>query len=52
MGLKAAIQYGSEAYAIMDATGSPAAGGFDATRRVKGLGEALVWRDNRLAVYE
>jgi enoyl-CoA hydratase len=52
MGLKAAIQYGSEACAIMDATGSPEAAEFDAIRRSKGLGEALKWRNSLFAPYE
>jgi enoyl-CoA hydratase/carnithine racemase len=52
MGLRSAIQYGSEACAIMDATGSPEAAQFDAIRREKGLGEALRWRDGVFAPYE
>ena len=36
MGLRAAIQYGSEACAIMDATGSPEAAEFDRIRRAEG----------------
>jgi enoyl-CoA hydratase/carnithine racemase len=52
MGLRSAIQYGSEACAIMDATGSPEAAQFDAIRREKGLGEALRWRDSVFAPYE
>jgi enoyl-CoA hydratase/carnithine racemase len=52
MGLRSAIQYGSEACAIMDATGSPEAAQFDAIRREKGLGEAVRWRDSVFAPYE
>jgi enoyl-CoA hydratase/carnithine racemase len=52
MGLRTAIQYASEACAIMDATGSPEAEEFDRIRRAKGLGEALKWRDSLFAPYE
>lgn len=52
MGLKAAIQYGSEACAMMDANGSPEAEEFDAIRRAQGLREALRWRDDRFAAFE
>jgi enoyl-CoA hydratase len=52
MGLRAAIQYASEACAIMDATGSPEAERFDSIRRSKGLGEAMKWRDAQFAQFE
>ena len=52
MGLRAAIQYGSEACAIMDATGSPEAAEFDRIRRADGLGAALKWRDGQFAQFE
>jgi enoyl-CoA hydratase/carnithine racemase len=52
MGLRAAIQYASEACAIMDATGSPEAEQFDSIRRSKGLGEAMKWRDAQFAQFE
>lgn len=52
MGLRAAIQYGSEACALMDAIGSPEAGEFDRLRRSKGLSEALKWRDGQFAPFE
>ena len=52
MGLRSAIQYGSEACAIMDATGSPEAEQFDSIRRSKGLGEAMKWRDAQFAQFE
>jgi enoyl-CoA hydratase len=52
MGLRAAIQYGSEACAIMDATGSPEAAEFDRIRRADGLGAALRWRDGQFAQFE
>jgi enoyl-CoA hydratase/carnithine racemase len=52
MGLRAAIQYGSEACAIMDATGSPEAAEFDRIRRADGLGAALQWRDAQFAQFE
>lgn len=52
MGLRSAIQYGSEACAIMDATGSPEAAEFDRIRRAEGLGAALKWRDSQFAPFE
>jgi hydroxymethylbilane synthase len=52
IGLRAAIQYGSEACAIMDATGSPEAAEFDRIRRADGLGAALKWRDSLFAPFE
>jgi enoyl-CoA hydratase/carnithine racemase len=52
MGLRTAIQYGSEACAIMDATGSPEAARFDEIRRSQGLGAALAWRQEQFAPYE
>src|SRR6185369_15946965 len=44
MGLRNAIQYGAEACAIMDATGSPEAAAYDEVRRSQGLAAALKWR--------
>ena len=52
MGLRAAIQYGSEACTLMDAIGSPEAREFDRLRRSKGLSEALKWRDGQFAPFE
>lgn len=52
MGLRNAIQYGSEASAIMDATSSPEAAAFDTIRREKGLAAALKWRAEQFAPYE
>jgi enoyl-CoA hydratase/carnithine racemase len=52
MGMRAAIQYGSEAAAMMNGTGSPEAGEFDAIRRAQGLGAALQWRNNLFAEFE
>jgi enoyl-CoA hydratase len=51
-GLRNAIQYGSEACAIMDATGSPEAAKFNEIRRGQGLGAALAWRTEQFAPYE
>jgi enoyl-CoA hydratase/carnithine racemase len=51
-GLRNAIQYGSEACAIMDATGSPEAAKFNEIRRGEGLGAALAWRTEQFAPYE
>jgi enoyl-CoA hydratase len=52
MGLRAAIQYGAEAGALMNATGSPEADQFDAIRRSEGLAAALTWRERLFADYE
>jgi len=52
MGLRSAIQYGSEASAIMDATGSPEADTFETLRRTEGLPAALEWRAAQFADYE
>ena len=52
MGLRTAIQYGSEACAMMDAIGSPEAREFDRLRRSKGLSEALKWRDGQFTPFE
>jgi len=52
MGLRSAIQYGSEASAIMDATGSPEADTFETIRRNEGLPAALKWRAAQFADYE
>jgi enoyl-CoA hydratase/carnithine racemase len=52
MGLRTAIQYGSEASAIMDATGSPEASRFEEIRRSEGLQAALAWRTAQFAPYE
>ncbi|HLI13826.1 MAG TPA: enoyl-CoA hydratase/isomerase family protein [Alphaproteobacteria bacterium] len=52
MGLRNAIQYGSEACAIMDATSSPEAEQYDAIRRSQGLAAALEWRAEQFAPYE
>jgi enoyl-CoA hydratase len=52
MGLRSAIQYGSEASAIMDAVSSPEAEQFDSIRRAKGMSAALKWRAEQFAPYE
>jgi enoyl-CoA hydratase/carnithine racemase len=52
MGLRNAIQYGSEVCAIMDAVGSPEAEQFDSIRRTEGLGAALKWRAAQFLPYE
>jgi enoyl-CoA hydratase/carnithine racemase len=52
MGLRSAIQYGSEATAIMDATSSPEAEQYDAIRRSQGLAAALKWRAEQFEPYE
>lgn len=52
MGLRAAMQYGVEACAILDASNTPEYAAFDELRRTKGLGEALKWRDAQFAPFE
>jgi enoyl-CoA hydratase len=52
MGLRTAIQYGSEACAIMDAASSPEAERFNSIRRSDGLAAALKWRAEQFAPYE
>jgi enoyl-CoA hydratase len=52
MGLRSAIQYGAEACAILDATGSPEADTFENIRRTDGLPAALKWRASQFANYE
>lgn len=52
MGLRNAIQYGSEACALMDSIGSPEAAQFDSIRREQGMSAALKWRTEQFAPYE
>ena len=52
MGLKSALQYASEAAAIMDAASSPEGETFHSIRRKEGLGAALKWRAEQFAPYE
>ncbi len=52
MGLRNAIQYGSEASALMDSIGSPEADQFDSLRREKGVAAALKWRRDQFAPFE
>ncbi len=52
MGLRNAIQYGSEACAIMDAIGSPEADNFETIRRAQGLQAALKWRAEQFSQYD
>ena len=52
MGLRSAIQYGSEVAAIMDATGSPEADKYDEVRRSQGLAAAIKWRNDLFSAYE
>lgn len=52
MGLRNAIQYGSEACAILDSTGSPEADTFETIRRTDGLAAALKWRATQFSEYE
>lgn len=52
MGLRNAIQYGSEACALMDSIGSPEAAQFDSIRREQGMSAALRWRAEQFAPYE
>lgn len=52
MGLRAAIQYGAEACAIMDASGSPENDKFDEIRRTENVAAALKWREAQFKPYE
>lgn len=52
MGLRSAIQYGSEVCAMMDTIGSPEAAQFHSIRREQGLSSALQWRTAQFAPYE
>jgi len=52
MGLRSAIQYGSEIAAIMDATGSPEADKYNEVRRSQGLAAAIKWRKDLFSPYE
>jgi enoyl-CoA hydratase/carnithine racemase len=52
MGLRQAIQYGSEVCAIMDATGSPEAEEESRVRRSEGLAAALKWRADLFKPFE
>ena len=52
MGLRTAIRYGAETCAMMDAIGSDEAREFDRLRRMRGLREALKWRDGLFAPFE
>jgi enoyl-CoA hydratase/carnithine racemase len=52
MGLRSAIQYGAEACAILDSSGSPEAEMYDSIRRSKGLAAAIQWRAEQFAPYE
>jgi enoyl-CoA hydratase len=52
MGFRNAIQYGSEACALMDSIGSPEAAQFDSIRREQGMAAALQWRSEQFAPYE
>lgn len=52
MGLRQAIQYGSEVAAIMDATGSPEADEESRVRRSHGLAAAIKWRNDLFKPYE
>lgn len=52
MGQRAALQYGVEAAAIMDAQSSPEYDQFDEIRRTEGLGKANQWRDSLFKPFE
>jgi enoyl-CoA hydratase/carnithine racemase len=52
MGLRNAIQYGAEACAILDASGSPEADKYDSIRRSEGLAAASKWRAEQFAPHE
>jgi len=52
MGQRAALQYGVEAAAIMDAQSSPEYDRFDEIRRTEGLSKANQWRDAQFKPFE
>lgn len=52
MGQRAALRYGVEAAAIMDAQSSPEYDEFDRIRRSEGLGKANQWRDSLFKPFE
>ena len=52
MGLRSAIQYGSEACAILDSSGSPEAEAYDSIRRSEGVPAALKWRAEQFALLD
>lgn len=52
MGQRAALRYGVEAAAIMDAQSSPEYDRFDEIRRTEGLGKANQWRDAQFKPFE
>jgi enoyl-CoA hydratase len=52
MGQRAALQYGVEAAAIMDAQSSPEYDRFDEIRRTEGLTKANQWRDSLFKPFE
>jgi enoyl-CoA hydratase/carnithine racemase len=52
MGQRAALHYGVEAAAIMDAQSSPEYDRFDEIRRTEGLGKANQWRDAQFKPFE
>jgi enoyl-CoA hydratase/carnithine racemase len=52
MGQRAALRYGVEAAAIMDAQSSPEYDRFDEIRRTEGLGKANQWRDAQFKQFE
>jgi enoyl-CoA hydratase len=52
MGLKSAIQYGSELSAMMLWNSTPEGREFNAIRRSDGLAAAISWRDQQFAPYE
>jgi enoyl-CoA hydratase/carnithine racemase len=52
MGLRNALQYGAEACAILDSSGSPEAEKYESIRRSEGLAAAIRWRADQFAPYE
>jgi hypothetical protein len=52
MGQRAALRYGVEAAAIMDAQSSPEYDRFDEIRRAEGLSKANQWRDAQFKQFE
>jgi len=52
MGLRNAVQYGAEACAMMNASGSPEADHFFELRQTQGLSAALKWRKEQFEPFE
>ena len=52
MGMNSALQYATEAGAILDATETPELKEFNRLRHTVGLAEAMKWRDDQFKKFE